>query len=536
MDLNFLDVHHIRMKKIGAYALLFRNSINKDTWKKYYFNKGYEQDNLIFSVLLYIMEESLKEEVCTIDHITSFLDKVNEIYFNKPISYEECRELANFIINNILCNEGKAMYFKGYDFKNGEYKDINISFIKNKMEYIEGVRRVTYSLTDMGYDIIMSTFEIEENLKITIQEIIFKEHLRKASYDKAVNDIKNIFQSYRNKIQSMEEAIRKIKENPLAYSKDEYKKSMESNFSLIDSNKKKFVFHREKVDERINEFVEHDINIGELTSEESENLNSLRIIKGYLNRVIDEDQKILNKHFDLKSVYGSELENIARMSLIERFNFKREVFEKILEYPDKLENLDIFLTPLFKISPNKIYNINKALEYQKNIKKQGREEDEILSFNEEEFIEEENKKKLEKLDKYKKSISLILEITFEKGKISLSEINSLIKSSEIIMKTLIPSVEIFREVVIEFLKNKTIDIKELREENKEFIENGEVEFQFNKTILDVIEENYDFRNIEYIEAGKLEGNEDVNLEGVISENGLYKNFICSDVYFEIIKK
>lgn len=58
------------------------------------------------------------------------------------------------------------------------------------MQYVDDVRRVVYSITDDGYSFILSTLEVEENLKITIHEILFKMHLEKASYDKAVDDIK----------------------------------------------------------------------------------------------------------------------------------------------------------------------------------------------------------------------------------------------------------------------------------------------------------------------------------------------------------
>ncbi|MCT8975909.1 hypothetical protein N4T77_04800 [Clostridium sp. CX1] len=535
MDLIFLDVQHIRMKKIGAYALLFRNSIAKGTWKRYGFEEGYEQDNLIFSVLLYIMEQSLKEELCTIDHIAVFIDEVNNLHFKKGISYEECRELSEFIVNTILCDEGNAMYFKAYNFKEGQYKDINISFIRNKMEYIEGVRRVSYSLTDDGYSLLLSTLEIEENLKITIHEIVFKMHLEKASYDKAVDDIKNIFNMLRIRVQSMEDAIRKIRENPLAYSTEEYKAMMSGNLELLSSTKKQFIIHRETVNEKINEFIEHDIHIKELTKEEEENLNNLKIIEKYLSRTIDEDQRVLKKHFDLKEVYGKELENISKMSLIERFNFRTEVYDKILDNPNKLEDIDIFLRPLFRMQQRKFYNINKALEYQKVIRKVEIEEDEELSFDEKALTEAENKKKLERLEKYKGVIEVVLELAITRGKITLGEINSLIKESQVLMNTLIPTVEIFREVIIELLKNRTIDIAEIREERKNSVESGEIEFQLNKSILEIIDANSSFKKIAKITVEKALDNEDVKLEGLLNENGDIKNFICSDISIEIKK-
>jgi hypothetical protein len=535
MDLSFLDVQHIRMKKIGAYALLFRNSIAKGTWKKYGFEEGYEQDNLIFSVLFYIMEQSLKEEICTTDHIAAFIDEVNNLHFKKGITYEECKDLGEFIVNTILCDEGNAMYFKAYNFKEGQYKDINISFIRNKMEYIEGVRRVSYSLTDDGYSLLLSTLEIEENLKITIHEIVFKMHLEKASYDKAVDDIKNIFNMLRIRVQSMEEAIRKIKENPLAYSTEDYRSMMEGNLDILNNTKKQFIIYREMVNEKINEFIEHDIHIKELNKEEEENLNNLRIIEKYLSRTIDEDQRVLKKHFDLKDIYGKELENISKMSLIERFKFRTEVYERILDNPNKLEDIDIFLRPLFKMQLRKFYNINKSLEHQKVIRKNEIEEDEEISFDENEFIEAENKKKLERVEKYKGVIEILLELAIGRDQISLAEINSLIKESETLINTLIPTVEIFREVIIEMLKNRTIDIAEIREERKNSVESGEIEFQLNKSILEIIDDNNSFKKIAKIKVEKILDNEDVKLEGLRNENGDIKNFICSDISIEIIK-
>lgn len=535
MDFRFLESQHIRMKKIGAYALLFRNSIAKGTWKKYKFEEGYEQDNLIFAVLIYIMEQSLKEELCTIDHVGSFIDEVNHLHFKKEINYEECRELAEFIVNIILCDEGKAMYFKAYNFKVGEYKDLNISFIKNKMEYVDGVRRVSYSLTDDGYSLLLSTLEIEENLKMTIHEIVFKMHLEKASYDKAVDDIKNIFNILRIRVQSMEEAMRKIKENPLGYSIEDYKCMMEGNLELLSSSKKQFTIYRDMVAERIKEFIDHDIHIKELDREEEENLNNLRIIDEYLSRTIDEDQKILKKHFDLKEIYGNELENISKMSLIERFNFKTEVYDKILESPEKLENIDIFLRPLFRMTTRKIYNINKSLEFQKSIKNNIVEEDLEISFDENDFIEEENKRKLEKLEKYKRVIEIILDIAAERGTVTLGEINLMIKESEVLLNTLIPTVEIFREVMIEMIKNRNIVISEIRNERKTSVETGEIEFQLNKSILEIIDNNNKLKYVEIINIEKNSLNNDVKLEGLKDESGIIKNFICSDISFNVIK-
>ncbi len=537
MKLDFLNQHHIRMKKIGAYSLLFRNSISKRTWDKYGFIEGYEQDNLVFSVLLYVMEQSLKEELCTIDDIGEFIDEINSIYYKKSISYEDCKELAEFIVNVILCDEGKAMYFKALNYKKAEYEEINISFLKNSMEYIEGVRRVSYSLTDEGYELILSTLEVEESLKLTIQEIIFKLHLKKASYDKAVDDMKNIFNNMRRRVQKMENDIRRIKESPLTYSVDEYKSMMEGNIEILNDNKKKFLAHKLDIEEKIKVFEEKDIHIKDLNEEEMENLMNLRVINEYLSRTIDEEQRILKSHFDLKRIYGEELENISKMALIERFDIKKEVFNKILENPNKLDNIHLLFSSLFTRNPDKNYNLNKAFQFQQPVRAKDNEEDEeVLSFNEEDIIEAENKRKLQRIEKCNNIIELILEFACEKEKITLSEINNKIKESEVLKDVLIPTVEIFREVIIEMLKVKDINIKELQEERKTSIDNNEIEFQINKSILDIIDRNDLLSNILEIRINKIEFAEDIKLEHVKDENGYYKNFICSDIVFEVYKK
>ena len=67
MQYEFLKNFPKRMKTVGLYAMLLQNSSQKQTWKQYGFLKMDEQLNMVFAVMLYIMEQSLKEETCTVD-------------------------------------------------------------------------------------------------------------------------------------------------------------------------------------------------------------------------------------------------------------------------------------------------------------------------------------------------------------------------------------------------------------------------------------------------------------------------------------
>ena len=67
---------------------------------------------------------------------------------------------------------------------------MHISYVANRIVYLDQeVRRTSYYLTDDGYNLILSTLEIENNMKFTIHGMIFRMHLEKQSYDKAVDEI-----------------------------------------------------------------------------------------------------------------------------------------------------------------------------------------------------------------------------------------------------------------------------------------------------------------------------------------------------------
>ena len=83
MQYDFLKAFPKRMKCVGLHAMLQANSSLKSIWRQMGFEGLSEQMNMIFSVLLFIMEQSLKEEICTMDNIAAFIDSTNGQYYKK---------------------------------------------------------------------------------------------------------------------------------------------------------------------------------------------------------------------------------------------------------------------------------------------------------------------------------------------------------------------------------------------------------------------------------------------------------------------
>lgn len=533
------------MKNVGLYAVLIQNSIQKTTWKQYGFLKTDEQINVIFALLLYVMEQSLKEENCTMDDIGAYLDAVNSRYLKKNLSYEDCRQLADFIVNVILSNEGKPMYFDGYDFVQDAYHIMHISYVENRIVYVDQeIRRTSYYLTDDGYNLLLSTLEIENNMKLSIHEMIFQMHLEKQSYDKAVDEIKNVFNLMRIQLQKIQEAMGKIRRNALNYSVRDYEEILQEDLETIQDTKAKFQRYRQMVQSRVKELEEENINVRKLSSQEEEKLDNLRVIDTYLNRTIDEHQKILGSHFDLKALYTRELEQLSRMSLIRRFSLRTGLYDRILEHADALAGLEYFLRPLFVRDGEKIYNPDKAFRYQRLSKKsEEADTEETLDFDEEAWQAERERIRREKRKRYRKSLSCLIEKASEKGEISLMELCGSLNREE--KEQLIPNVEIFKEVMVELIRNREIDIRRLRKERSQFIQDGPGEFQLNDMLLQLADEEQEAGTEEGgktrppllgIETYRIEDGSTVVFRGVENERGERKDIRCSNVLIRVIRE
>ena len=539
MQYDFLKNFPRRMKNVGIYALLIQNSIQKGTWKQAGFLTLDDQLNLLFSVLLFIMEQSLKEVNCTMDDIGVFIDTINVQYWKRELSYEECHRLGDFIVNVILSNEGRVMYFSGLDYEENEMQTLHVNYVANKVVYLENdLKRTSYYLTDDGYSLLLSTLEVENNMKLSIHEMIFQMHLEKQSYDKAVDEIKNVFNLMRIQLQKILEAMGKIRRNALSYSVKDYEEILVENLETIGETKKKFVHYKEMVAGRVREMEEDNINLKRLDKKEEEQLRYLKTIESYLNRTIDEHQKILGGHFDLKSLYTKELEDLAQMSWISRFSLGTDLYEKLLENPEALDRLDYFLRPLFNQDVNKTYNLNKVYQLQKPMRKrQELSSIDAIDFDEEKWQEEKERQRQIKLKKYRDSLNVIFQPLVEKGNITLGEVVEMVTDDLSLKDTLIPSLDVFKEIMVDLIKGQEFHIESLQKERSEFFQDKGDDFQLNDLLLQLVEEAADRKNGRRIEKILVRKNQDekpVIFEDVMGEDGARKDIRCSNVSIKII--
>ena len=102
-----------------------------------------------------------------------------------------------------------------------------------------------------------------------------------------------------------------------------------------------------------------------------------------------------------------------------------------------------------------------------------------------------------------------------------------------LQETLIPNVDIFKEIMIELIKSKEIDLVALRKEKSEYIADETLDFQLNDMILSIVDQDDRKRTISRIYIYRTKENHVVEFTNVCDERGIYRTIRCSNVELRI---
>lgn len=177
--------------------------------------------------------------------------------------------------------------------------------------------------------------------------------------------------------------------------------------------------------------------------------------------------------------------------------------------------------------------MNKAFSYEKSVGiSEDKDIEEELDFDEEAFQKEKEEKLRKKLLVYEKSLRYLLERASVTGKISLGELKERIEAYPEEKEIFIPNVDVFKEIMVELIRNRIIDIAALKKEKSEYIQEQPGGFQLNEMLLKCreIPEN---SKIRLIKAERLEEEGAIVFSGIRDEKNQYRSIRCSNVLIYI---
>ena len=365
-------------------------------------------DNIIMSVLVYIMEITLTEEQeCTLEIIMQFVRTILP-YYKKQVSFEEAEEITRYIVKDILQNKGNKREYQVMNYM-GVYKTVPIRLVADK---INKNNKVIFELTKQGYDFLFRTKEVEDELGFEIEEIKLKMLIKKKNYQGAISQSREIIRRLRNQKIDFLQFEDKLKSNINDISSAEYENLVNKNNSIIQDGYEEM----KKIDDLITKAKEHLTEEQKNHDELDENIKKAKkevyTISQNVKQSLRYQRQLLTQGQKLKKLYLQILEDTMTFSQKRRYNFEEQILRplekmKIKDSKQVYETYEKLVNPIFLAGACKRLNLNLIYDSQSKIK----EEQEEFARQEEEY--EDNEKQKEEIKRRNEMHVEIIESLFD---------------------------------------------------------------------------------------------------------------------------
>lgn len=563
-NLSCLDRFEERMRFVSFFAqLAFQTGPTKRAWKTSGFGTSQqEQFTLLVMVMLFIMERSINEEVCTKDDIAEFIEATDRAIWHRDMTSEQCRGLSQFIVDTLLINDGTLMTFRTYSSATGGLVDIPVQFVRDEYWQPDSRtdKRITYRMTDIGYSCLFATLELEDSTSVPLQRLIVSYLLNQGDFDNALQHVRKINQTLKQQKQKLADDIHAIRQNVSEYRIDRYGDTMDAMFAEIDAANQEFREYKELAASKIAALeqtqreareaaeaaaamaaqvtpagtapAQSQVSQSQVTpsmarqraefaAKTRHQLTSLRDIKESLDQGLLLESEILHLAQDMSGAYSEALDSslAAGIDATHRYPFPARVYAPLLDDARLLESVaSDFLAPLFahtirqtpqpdgRMSENRIFN--PAVAFLPQVRIEDDDEDEIaLPDADEEAEKREKAARAAELDADRTAfLALVREIArTAHPRVTLGELARASQTDAAAAARLAPDPDRFPFALSELLGHDPYNIAQIRETMSRTIRTDDEQFDAPRALVHGIDTMDDLADIEAIEIETLGG-------------------------------
>lgn len=487
---NFLEGFEKRMEIIGIVESIV-NRKNRNMELERLFNDN-DFINLVFSVLLYIMEKTLSEDSdCDSEHIANFIESILKKYYNINIDKTKITQLTSYIIKNVLQNEGVPYYFQAINYSSNTKRNITIRLITDRVLEINGSHKINYSLTDQGYDFLFRTKEVDQEIKMTIEELKLRELIKRKNFKKAHEQSLELIQMVRQKKKEIQNFIAKIKENIHDAHIDEYEKLINSTYDLLNEEYDlliEIMDMSKKSEDKIKQEYELSKNLDEsLKKAQSE----IKMINNNIKTVLSEQKDLILNRQSLSKVYIDIIGDSFIYSMENRFDIEEVILRQMEQHVEMAERFWMLVNPIFLPNVYKNLNLQSIYEPQGMIKI---DEEEKVNYIEEDNLEEDREKeKIQRVNHlYIEILNYIIKHSYDNnGVITLKDIiDSLIEGN--LLNEYIADRLLFT-TLLKLYDIGIIDIERWKQSKSQVILNPSEEFNLEYCLYELLDK-YEYIN------------------------------------------
>ena len=485
---DFLEAFEKRMQIVAVVDSIV-NRRNRNMELEKVFAQG-QLENLVFSVLVYIMDRTLSEdEECTAESITDFIRTILPSNYNINPSAEMYKIIAEYIVKNILQNDGVPLYYPVMSYVQCKSTQLRIKLIDDKVMEVDGKYRISYVLTDQGYDFLFRTKEVEQEINFTIEELKLRELIKRKNYKKALQQSNNLIQMVRQKKKDLRQFIDQIRENIYSVDVGKYEELINSTYELL--QEEYGVLNDIKIMITLSENrLREELSIKGMLDKDMEKAErEISMISGNITTTLKEQRDlILDRHY-LSSIYLDTIKDAFLYTMEKRYDFEEEVIKRMEGCPEHvIQRFWQLLNPIFMPEAYRNLNILNLYERQGSLKND--ESEEVVGIELEELAVDSEKKRIEQTNKiYIGIIRELLQYTLDRGgKTRFSSFIQHLQEDASIFERVTGNRLLFT-TVLKLYDLDTVNVVKWLQEQEEIIENATGEFDLAYCLCKIAEES-----------------------------------------------
>lgn len=533
---EFLEGFHQRMQLIGVVDALINRRNKKADLENPIGDKEFE--NLIFSVLVFIMEKTLtEEEECTLKTIALFVESILEEYYRYPNAKNQAVPITEYIIKTILQFEGKNTYYPVMNYETKEWTQLRIKLLNEKVEDRPQGYVSIYSLTDQGYDFLFRTKEVDNEISFSVEEFKLRELIKRKNYRKALQQSNNLVQMVRQKKRDLEQFIQAARGNIHDLDLTKFDDLISSTYKLLQEEYKTLgeIQNMVRLSEgRIREDYEKR---GELTADLKKAQTEMNRIVQNLAMARKEQAHLINSREGSYKILKSTLEESFQFTTQKRYDFEQEVLrpmERMSE--EKAKNLWQLFTPLFHVEPHR--HLPLSLIYKPQGKLSEGESTDPVGIAVDEVKEDVEKERNEKINKVYLRIltSMVEEAEKREGTLDFKTLCEELQKNPEEFKILTKDNLLFI-TLLKLYEMETLNISAFQESDKPFLGNSTGEFNVDALLHQLLYRGSPLEAIEKILFHKIENDSFEILVEEKNETLLFRKTIEVDnISIKVVKK
>lgn len=315
-------------------------------------------DNLIIAVLVFIKDRTLGDvQNCRLDDVADFLEALSIVM---PASCGiDSAELARFIVVDVLQKGGLLTDYSVLVPDKECFERMPVRLIEEE--------RGMYHLTDDAFDFLFRSKEIESELDYSVTRFRMAEYMKRDNYTEALDQSRELVSRIRNMKVSMDDFLRRCRENIAKISVDQYDTVITRVRDLLETEYEELRIIQDQAKIRAERLSE-----AEQTGVASENYQKHRkalweIIRN-IQLTIEEQRGLINRKLSLSEEYQRILRDSYAMNRYERLHFDKDILSLLRNGTMPLDTASVFLLfPLTRHELESRFSIENLYSFQQRL-------------------------------------------------------------------------------------------------------------------------------------------------------------------------